>query len=252
MTQHHGGERAADIRRRARDGGVDSPRPEPLLEQQRQFIADASHELCTPVAGLRAQLEEAQMHPDETDLPTLLKSALRDVDRLQAIVTDLLLLARLKGQVAEREPVDLAELVRWQLSAREDRRAARMAADPGVTVSCVPHQIARLVNALLDNADRHATGTVWIEVRGNGTSAELVVADDGAGITGADRERVFEPFARLDSARSRDRGGTGLGLAIARDIAHAHQGTLDVEDSPGGGACFVLRLPTVLRSHPPA
>ncbi|MEV6984938.1 HAMP domain-containing sensor histidine kinase [Sphaerisporangium sp. NPDC051017] len=250
MTHHRRDERARDIRHQARDVAVHTPRPE-LLQQQRQFIADASHELCTPVAGLRAQLEEAQMHPDETDLPTLLASALRDVDRLQAIVTDLLLLARLKGQVAERETVDLAELVRWQLSARDERHIARLTAAPGVTVSCVPHQIARLVNALLDNAHRHAADTVWIEVRGNGTSAELIVADDGAGITPTDRERVFEPFARLDSARSRDLGGTGLGLAIARDIAHAHQGTLDVEDSEGG-ACFVLRLPAFHEDQPPA
>jgi signal transduction histidine kinase len=123
--------------------------------------------------------------------------------------------------------------------------------DVGVTVSCVPHQIARLVNALLDNAHRHAAGKVRVEVHRNTNSAELTVADDGAGITDADRERVFEPFARLDSARSRDRGGTGLGLAIARDIAQAHQGTLDVEDSPTDGACFVLRLP-FHEAQPPA
>ncbi|GII63929.1 hypothetical protein Skr01_40140 [Sphaerisporangium krabiense] len=254
MTEHHGCEHGGGVAERPCEDAVDLPayRREPLLHQQRRFIADASHELCTPVAGLRAQLEEAQMHPEETDLPTLLASALRDVDRLQAIVTDLLLLARLKGQVAERETVDLAELAGWQLSARADRNAARLRAEPGVLVSCVPHQVARLINVLLDNAHRHACGTVWVEVRRDGRSAELTVNDDGAGITDVDRERVFEPFARLDTARSRDRGGTGLGLAIARDIAHAHQGTLDVEDAPAGGARFVLRLPFREDAQPPA
>ncbi|MEU8270892.1 ATP-binding protein [Sphaerisporangium sp. NPDC049002] len=219
-------------------------RLERLLDQQRQFITDASHELCTPVAGLRAQLEEAQLHPDETDLIGLLDRALGDVNRLQQIVTDLLLLARLKAGVpVDREPVDLGELVQAQLHPNRFPRTVRLRLDPRVTVDAVRAQIARLIAGLMDNAQRYATSTVQIQVRLDGGAAELTVADDGDGIPEADRERIFEPFTRLDTARSRDRGGAGLGLTIARDIAWSHGGTLTVEESSAGGARFVLRIP---------
>ncbi|MFC4585228.1 sensor histidine kinase [Sphaerisporangium corydalis] len=224
--------------------GDTAGRLERMLEQQRQFITDASHELCTPVAGLRAQLEEAQLHPEQTDLISLLGSALRDVNRLQEIVADLLLLARLKaGMPAEREPVDLGELVQAQLCAQTYHREVRLRLDPQVIVEAVRPHIARVISSLVDNALRWATSTVRIQVRLDDRSAELIVTDDGEGIVEADRERVFEPFTRLDSARSRDRGGSGLGLAIARDIALYHDGTLRVESSCCGGARFVLRLP---------
>ncbi|MEZ0073404.1 sensor histidine kinase [Planotetraspora sp. GP83] len=214
------------------------------LQQQRQFAADASHELRTPLAGLRAQLEEAQLHPDETDLRELLDRALSDVDRLQAIITDLLLLARVgANKFTEREPVDLAELVEEEVLRRNDRVKVQLRLQSGVTVCAVRSHIGRLLTNLLDNAQRHARGSVRVEVHLNGGDAELSVSDDGAGIPPCQRERIFERFTRLDAARSRDRGGTGLGLAIAQDIAKAHQGTLRVGESPCGGARFVLNLP---------
>ncbi|WP_424531319.1 sensor histidine kinase [Sphaerisporangium viridialbum] len=234
------------------DPAYGTSRLERLLDQQRQFIADASHELCTPVAGLRAQLEEAQLHPDQTDLISLLDRALGDVNRLQQIVTDLLVLARLKtGEPVERERVDLGELVQTQLHPERFRRAVRLRLDPQVTVEAVRGQLARVFAGLMDNAERYARSTVQIQVRLDGEVAELTVADDGEGIAEADRERVFEPFTRLDTARSRDRGGAGLGLTIARDIAQAHHGTLTVEESSSGGARFVLRLPHT-DEEPPA
>ncbi|GII81432.1 hypothetical protein Sru01_64140 [Sphaerisporangium rufum] len=229
----------------ARQGGpAHSVGLECLFDQQRQFIADASHELFTPVAGLRAQLEEAQLHPDQTDLVSLLDDALRDVSRLQSIVTDLLLLARLRaGTQVAAEPVDLGELVQSRLCARGDRHRVQLRLDPDVWVQGQRPQLERLLDGLLDNAQRHAEHTVRLEVRRQGPAAELVVANDGEAIALADRERIFEPFTRLDTARSRDRGGTGLGLAIARDIAQAHHGTLGVEDRPVAPTAFVLRLP---------
>ncbi|WP_329429296.1 ATP-binding protein [Streptosporangium sp. NBC_01495] len=225
-------------------------RLETAMERQRQFTADASHELRTPVAGLRAQLEEAQLHPGDTDLGDLLVHSLADLDRLQAIITDLLLLARLEGGAPKPdERVDLATVVRAEVSRRMDPRKVRLLLAPEVSVDVVHGQIDRLITNLLDNAERHARQTVVVEVRPNGDSAELIVDDDGEGIAEADRERIFERFTRLDAARSRDRGGTGLGLAIARGIAQAHHGTIEVTASSVGGARFVLRLPLATSSN---
>ncbi|WP_440064389.1 ATP-binding protein [Streptosporangium sp. OZ121] len=223
-------------------------RLEGAMERQRQFTADASHELRTPLAGLRAQLEEARLHPGETDLNELLAHSLSDLDRLQSIITDLLLLAKIECSPPQlRERVDLATLVRAEVSRRADPQKVRLVLASEVPVDAVHSQIGRAVTNLLDNAERHARETVVVEVRANGDGAEVIVDDDGEGIAETDRGRIFERFARLDAARSRDRGGTGLGLAIARSIAHAHDGTLQVGTSPFGGARFVLRL----RKAPP-
>nr|WP_062339420.1 ATP-binding protein [Herbidospora sakaeratensis] len=215
------------------------------LDRQRRFTTDASHELRTPLAGLRVQLEEAGLHPDETDLADLLRHALSDVDRLQAILTDLLLLARIGDAPSTTlEHVDLVELAETETSRRiGDPHPTRLDLTPGVLANGVPIQIYRVLNNLLDNAQRHAAHAVVVGVRRSDGMAELSVTDDGPGVPPAEREHIFQPFTRLDTARSRDIGGTGLGLAIARDIAHAHHGTLRVEDAPPNGARFVLRLP---------
>jgi signal transduction histidine kinase len=214
------------------------------LGQQRQFVADASHELRTPLAGLRAELEEAQLHPAETDLPDLLDHTLDDVDRLESIVTDLLLLARVGTDGnAERTRVDLSELVRGEVARRLDRLPVRLRVESGVIVNAVRPQILRVLMNLVDNAQRHARHSVEVHLRRDDGYVELSVTDDGPGILASDRERIFERFTRLDTARSRDHGGTGLGLAIARDIAHAHGGTLVAAESPVGGARFVFRIP---------
>jgi signal transduction histidine kinase len=230
---------------------VDAPDAQRALERlagkirrEGRFVSDVSHELRSPIAGLRAQLEEAQLHPEETSLHDVLARALSDVDRLEAIVTDLLLLAHIEsGAPRTLETVDLAELVRTEVSRRTDRLADQLRLEPGVTVSIVRTQISRVLTNLLNNAQRHAEGTVMVAVRRNDGSAELTVSDDGAGIAEDDREKIFERFTRLPAARSRDCAGTGLGLAISRDIAHAHSGTLQVGDSADGGAIFALRLP---------
>ncbi|MCC5576353.1 HAMP domain-containing histidine kinase [Microtetraspora sp. AC03309] len=214
-----------------------------LLSQQRQFVADASHELLTPIAGLRAQLEEARLHPGEGDLDEVLGRALRDIDRLQTIVHDLLVLARVGTAPPEEwSRVDLAELVRDEVSMREDGIPVRLLLSPGLVFHVVADEFRRVVRNLLDNAQRHASRTVRVEVRRNGRYAELIVTDDGRGIASADRDRIFERFSRLDTARCRDHGGSGLGLAIVRAVAHAHSGTVEVADS-AAGACFILRLP---------
>ncbi|GGK89333.1 two-component sensor histidine kinase [Sphaerisporangium melleum] len=220
-------------------------RTEQALEHQRRFAADASHELRTPVAGLRAQLEEAQLHPDDTDLRELLDRSLRDLDRLQSIILDLLLLDRVGAATCPpRACVDLAELVRAE-TARRPSGAPRLdlLLTPGVRVHAVRTQLDRVLVNLLDNAVRHARTAVTVTVRRAERSAELVVDDDGEGIAVADRERIFQRFTRLDAARSRDKGGTGLGLAIADGVVRGHGGEIVVDASPDGGARFVVRLP---------
>ncbi|MEV1170369.1 HAMP domain-containing sensor histidine kinase [Nonomuraea sp. NPDC049784] len=214
------------------------------LQKNRQFASDASHEMRTAVAGLRAELEEACLYPDQTDHHDLLTRALRGVDRLDAILTDLRVLGEMEtGPPMEPQQVDLAELVRDEVCRRVDRLAVQLLLQPGVTVQAVPIRIARLVSNLLDNAQRHAQRMVEVRVSRAGDSAEMTVADDGEGIAKSERERIFQRFTRLDAARRLDHKGTGLGLAIARDIAQAHLGTLHATESATGGACFVLRLP---------
>jgi signal transduction histidine kinase len=127
------------------------------------------------------------------------------------------------------------------------RVRARVAVDlhgvEGGRVLGDPNSLRRLVVNLLDNAERHAGSRIEVTLHQLDHHVELTVADDGPGIPSADRERIFERFARIDEARSRDRGGTGLGLAIARDIAVSHGGSIDVTNRTGGGARFVARLP---------
>ncbi|MCT9933913.1 HAMP domain-containing histidine kinase [Planotetraspora sp. A-T 1434] len=206
--------------------------------------SDASHELRTAVAGLRAELEEACLHPDETDLGDLLARALRNVGRLDAIITDLRVLAEMEaGPSVQPQRVDLAELVRDEIARRADRIAVRLRLQTGVTVEAVPIRIGRVLTNLLDNAQRHAQHMIEVGVSRDGDSAELTVTDDGEGVAESERERIFQRFTRLEAARRLDHTGTGLGLAIARDIAQAHIGSLHVGESATGGACFVLRLP---------
>lgn len=206
---------------------------ETSVERQRRFVADASHELRSPIASLRTQLEVAAAHPEFLDLD----GAVEDTVRLQHLAADLLLLARLDaGERPGDTRVDLAALA-------EGRAGVSVVADGPVAVAGSRGQLGRVLANLLDNAARHARSAVEVTVRREGDRAVLQVADDGDGVPEGDRERIFERFVRLDEARSRDDGGAGLGLAIARDVAARHGGTLTVGDAPAGGALFELRLP---------
>jgi signal transduction histidine kinase len=230
-----------EIARMARTANETLERLETAAEKQRQFSADAAHELRTPIAALRVNLEDAAMHPDDTDLPAAIHTALRDTERLESIITDLLLLARVGTAGAMMEPLDLAELAATAVSGREQVEI-RTYLFPGVTVYGASPRLLRLLENLLDNAENNTNSVIEVAVGREDGKAVLTVTDDGPGIPVADRERVFERFTRLDTARSRNAGGAGLGLAIARDIAQAHGGTLCVEDSPRG-ARLVLRIP---------
>ena len=206
-------------------------------ERQARFVADAAHELRSPLASLRTQLEVDQRN----DGPALLA----EVIRLQAIVDDLLLLAR--GNIAQRPriAVDLDDIVLDEIARLRssdgpaiDTRAVSAGQVHGDAVL-----LRRVVRNVLDNAIRHAHSRVTVSLREAHDRVELAVEDDGPGIPVADRERIFERFVRLDRARARDSGGTGLGLAIAREIVEGHRGVIAVESAPGGGARFVIRIP---------
>lgn len=235
-----------EVARLARTMNATLDRLEDAVVRQRRFIADASHELRSPITVLRTQLEVALAHPDPALWPDLVSDALEDTVRLQDLASDLLLLARLDAaEPVSRIPLDMAELCRTTVAARHgDRLPIATRLQPGLTVEGNRGWLVRLLTNLLDNAQRHADRRIELVLHTDQDArlAVLEVTDDGPGIPDADRERIFERFTRLDDARSRDLGGAGLGLAIARDIAHQHHGTLRVEPHRNG-AGIVARLP---------
>ncbi|MER5442900.1 HAMP domain-containing sensor histidine kinase [Streptomyces sp. NPDC002790] len=220
---------------------------EASVDRQRRFVADASHELRSPIASLRTQLEVGAAHPELLDVD----GAVEDTVRLQELAADLLLLARLDaGEKPGAAEVDLGALVREELSQRVGDRLpvsvdVQVDVQEEAQVTGSRGQLARVLGNLVDNAQRHARTGVHVTLRtGDGGRVVLGVADDGQGVPEDERERIFERFVRLDDARTRDGGGAGLGLAIARDVAERHGGSLTVRSAPEGGALFELALPS--------
>jgi signal transduction histidine kinase len=213
------------------------------VEQHKRFVADAAHELRSPLAVLRTRLE---LTAHRTEAPVLAAQALTDVDRIQTLTTDLLLLARLDaGEPPRDQEVDLGQVTAEEAAQTRPRPDVTIAMDiaTDVLVRGSGDQLRRLVANLVDNAVRHATTAVAVGLTADDSHAVLEVTDDGPGIPREHREIVFDRFTRLDEARDRDRGGSGLGLAIARDIAVAHHGTLSVATRPEPGACLRAVLP---------
>ena len=217
-------------------------------ERQRRFVADAAHELRTPIAGLSASLEVAVSHPEITRDRSWIGELADGHRRLGRLVNDLLVLASLEGDAPKRrDPVDLAGVV---------ADATRRPVPPGVRLragrvdrAIVPGdatQLTRVVTNLVDNALRYARGTVDVTLKAQGAQAVISVADDGPGIAPADRERIWDRFVRLDDDRSRTSGGTGLGLALVRELVTAHGGTVSVTGSADWpGAVFIVCLPLI-------
>ena len=213
---------------------------------QKRFIADASHELKSPGASIHTMLDVARQNPPE-DLSPLLDDLSAEDARLERLLGDLLTLARFdeNSTQASREDVDLDDVV-----FREARSASR---SPNISVDVSGVHPTRLqadlgsveslVRNLVENATRHARSTVWVAVHEVSGEAVLTVSDDGPGIAPEDRERVFDRFVRLDSARTRDDGGTGLGLAVCLALAHSAGGEIRVAEPLRGGATFEVRLP---------
>ncbi|GAA4299261.1 signal transduction histidine kinase [Actinomadura luteofluorescens] len=252
ITAHRSGRRVTvpesrdEIRRLAEAANATLDRLDGALERQRSFTSDASHDLRSPIAAARAQIEEALLFPDDVDWPRTARSVLQSLERLQAIVTDLLQLARLDAAAwQEVETIDLAALVTIEVARSDRTKRIVPHLQESVTVRGDRLRLVRLLTNLLDNAERHAESRVDITVSREGDTAVLEVVDDGAGVPERDRDLVFQRFARLEDSRARDPGGTGLGLPIAREIAELHGGRLTIEDSERG-ARFVLRIP---RNH---
>ncbi|MGW4946893.1 sensor histidine kinase [Actinoplanes sp. NPDC004185] len=213
---------------------------------QRRFVADASHELRSPLATVQANadlLEGAGL--DEAPARSVARIR-RESARMARLVEDLLLLARVDdaGLRVRREDVDLDDLAyadRERIALEHPRLTVEAAIEP-VRVVGDADALQRVLRNLLDNAARHATGTVTVTVRAAGGFAEVSVGNDGPPIPAGDRERIFDRFVRLDDSRSRAGGGTGLGLPIARDIVTAHGGELTVDDLDAG-AVMRIKLP---------
>ncbi|MGI9022059.1 MAG: peptidoglycan-binding protein [Acidimicrobiales bacterium] len=235
-----------EIARLARTMNTMLERVDAAAQAQARFVADASHELRSPLTRMRSELEVDLAHADGADLTATHRSILEETVGMQHLVEDLLLLARSGGGPAPAPlPVDLDDIVVGL--ARRLRADGRVTVDmadvAAVQVPGHAAQLARAVSNLADNAARHAAGTVTFLLVEQDGLAELAVIDDGPGIPPEDRERVFERFTRLDEARGASTGGAGLGLAIARDIVERHGGTVSVDPDHRPGARLVVTLP---------
>jgi signal transduction histidine kinase len=221
--------------------------------KQRRFVGDAAHELRSPIASLRLQLEVAGRFAESDELRELTSGALIDVDRLANLIDDLLALARSdeRGAVTPRAPIRPAELAETIVAGYRDARVAVVMADPdtaaaGAAVIGERDGLHRVLVNLIDNAVRYAHSKVTVSITARELpmgldsdplarqSVVVSVADDGPGVPANKRERVFDRFYRLDTARSRAEGGTGLGLAIVREIVTAHGGTAILYDNEPG------------------
>ena len=210
------------------------------VASQRSFVSDASHELRTPLMALIGELELAQRHPELTDFNELVGRALRQTNRLELLVDDLLALASLEERTDEFSMCQLDEVVAAEVGllsvdAELDLEPARCV----VSVDAIRRVLANLVA----NAERHRESVIAVRLKHIGEEIELVVDDDGPGVPADRRRELFGRFRRDDLARDRDRGGSGLGLAIVEAAAALHDGRVIAEDSPLGGARFGIVVP---------
>ena len=223
------------------------------FHQVRQFSADASHELQTPLTILKGEIEVALRSPRTADeYRAVLTSALEEIDRLTRLVDGLLLLARADAGVLrmDRRPVDLTKLVEdvcGQAKVLADARGVVLRPEgmEPLTISGDYDRLRRMLLNLVDNGLKYTPsgGRVGISLRREGPWAALRVADTGIGLSPAEQKKIFERFYRSPEAKSRGEGGAGLGLCIARSIVEAHGGKIRIESAPGQGSAFTVLLP---------
>ena len=224
----------------ARRFNTAADRVQALLLSHKTLLANASHELRSPLARIRMGLELLRERPN----PAASEEIARNIHELDQLIDEILLASRLDASPDDLGPLEPVDLV--GLCAEECARAgAVLNPPPGLASLPVPgitRLLRRAVRNLLENARRHGEGTVTLTLQAQDTRACVEVCDQGPGVPPAYRERIFEPFFRLPGASERE-GGVGLGLALVRSIAARHAGTVRCTDPPGGGACFVLDLP---------
>ena len=213
-------------------------------DQQRSFVADAAHELRSPLSSMRTQLEVAERLGEGTSLTKDLEA---EVARMSALVEDLLVLARIDQEppkVRVAGPVDvrllLLEVVRRHAGARVPVSTSDL---PSAFVAGHAGELRRIFSNLVDNAVRHATTRVQVTATVRGSDLEVLVSDDGTGVPEAERERVFDRFTRLDEARDRDAGGSGLGLAIVRGLVDQVGGSVSLRAGEPRGLVAEVLLP---------
>ena len=247
-----GQDEVADL---ARQFNAAAARVETLVKSHKSLLANASHELRSPLTRIRMGLE---LMGGQQPSPTFREEILRNIAELDQLVDEILLASRLDAREADVGTVELVDLI--GLAAEE---CARVDADldvssspDSVEVRGVSKLLRRAIRNLLENARRYSTGEITVVVHRRHGRAEVHVCDHGPGVPVTHRERIFEPFYRLPGASERA-GGVGLGLALVRSIAGRHNGTVHCQDRPDGasGACFVLALPlapaaTAAAAHP--
>jgi two-component system phosphate regulon sensor histidine kinase PhoR len=226
-----------------------------LEEVRRDFVANVSHEVKTPLTAIRGMVETILEDPsmDEPTRNRFLERVRSQAGRLSALVTDLLTLSRVerREEAPEKGTLDLRGPVResfeQQTSEGEDKGLSMEIETPDspVPVFGDMEALRQAVDNLLSNAVRYtpSEGRIWVRLRTEGEFAVVEVQDTGIGIEPRHQERVFERFYRVDKARSRELGGTGLGLSIVKHITIAHEGSVSLESAPGQGSTFRIRLP---------
>ncbi len=222
------------------------------FERQRTFVADASHELNTPLTLIRAGMEVLARNPDWLDKSRLIGKLLAEADRMNVLISNLLLLARLdvgKLTVASK-PFDLSYLIeetmeRFRERAETKKIALEVQGPDQLEARGDAERTGQVLAALIDNALQYTPpeGNVTVVVGQDSRRVEVVVSDTGPGIDPDHLPHIFNRFYRAEDARTREGGGTGLGLSIARDLAEAQGGKLTVESAEGKGTRFCLELP---------
>ncbi|MFN7857007.1 MAG: ATP-binding protein [Acidovorax sp.] len=233
-----GQDEVADL---ARQFNAAAARVEALVKSHKSLLANASHELRSPLTRIRMGLE---LMGGQQPSPAFREEILRNIAELDQLVDEILLASRLDAREADMGTVELVDLVGLTAEecARVDADLDASASGEPVEVRGVAKLLRRAIRNLLENARRYSSGDITVAVRRSQGQAEVRVYDRGPGVPASQRERIFEPFYRLPGASERS-GGVGLGLSLVRSIAARHNGTVHCEDREGGGACFVLRLP---------
>jgi signal transduction histidine kinase len=210
---------------------------------QRRFAAAASHELRSPATAIRTELEVGLAYPERTNWPQVAADCVDELARLETIISDLRSLTTNRAAPLRRSHLDLAELVSAEIGRRPPIRELRYCVETtSATMNGDGDALLQVVRNLCANAERHARHLIMVSVQTTSGHVRLRVANDGEPILAGEREHIFEPFTRLDEARSKESGGSGLGLAIARSLCAAHGGSLVAVDTKDGAA-FEALLP---------